>query len=191
MLNVDIKLDPGFQKSMKKFMTKKQYESAIKRSVSRAVSSAYTAGNRAITSQYRIKMGDVRSLSEKQPQKGFIRYGGGTKGRMLTTTHFRVSPKGATSQKGVPVARRRRYTLTIRNKKPTRWFMLPGRPAGMLWERTGRGPKAVRPVKAVSIAQMANKKVQQTVQKTMQTEYDKRFRHEVEQIIKRAGGKPK
>lgn len=189
MINVDIKLDPSFPKSMKKLMTKKQYDAAIKRTVSRAVSSAYTAGNRAITSQYRIKMGDVRSLSEKQPQKGLIRYGGGVKGRMLTTTHFQVSPKGATSQKGVPVSRRRKYTLTIRNKKSTRWFMLPGRPAGMLWERTGSGPKAVRPVKSVSIAQMANVKVQKTVQKTMQTEYDKRFRHEVEQIIKRAGGK--
>jgi len=189
MINVDIKLDPSFQKSMKKLMTKKQYDSAIRRSVSRAISSAYTAGNRAITSQYRIKMGDVRTLSEKQPQKGFIRYGGGVKGRMLTTTHFRVSPKGATSQKGIPVTRRRRYTLTIRNKKATGWFMLPGKPSGMLWQRTGSGPKAIRPVKAISIAQMANKKVQRTVQKTMQTEHDKRFRHEVEQIIKRAGGK--
>jgi hypothetical protein len=178
---------------MKKFMTKKQYESAIKRSVSRAVSSAYTAGNRAITSQYRIKMGDVRSLSEKQPQKGLIRYGGGTKGRMLTTTHFGVTPGGFESQAGIAVRRRKKYHLTVKKgqKKVTRFFMLPGKPAGMLWQRTGRGPKAVRPVKAVSIAQMANKKVQQTVQKTMQTEYDKRFRHEVEQIIKRAGGKPK
>ena len=49
MITVDIKLDPGFPKSMKKLMTKKQYDAAIRRTVSRAVSSAYTAGNRAIT----------------------------------------------------------------------------------------------------------------------------------------------
>jgi len=189
MITIALKIDKRSERGIDMLLPKKQYEAAIKRCISRSVSSAYTAGNRAIISEYKIKMGDVRSLSEKIPQKGQIRYGGGHKGRMLTTTHFRVSPKSFVSQKGVPVKRRRKYTITIKNRVSTRWFALPGKIPNMLWERTGSGPKAVRPVKGISIAQMANKKVQQIVQQKMQEEFDKRIDNELEQIFKKAGGK--
>jgi hypothetical protein len=166
MISIKLELDTKFTKSMKKLLSEKQYDAASKRSMVRAITEGYTAGNRAISSEYTIKLGDVRSLSVARPAKGMISYGEGKRGRMLTTAHFRVTP--AESQAAKPRPAKRRHKLTIKRRAITRWFIIPGKASKVLWKRTGPGRKDVLPVKAVSIAEMANVRVQKTVQDKMQ-----------------------
>jgi hypothetical protein len=193
-IKVGIEIDSKFAKSLQRLVSPKQYESAQRNAIRRALPQAHTAGNRMISRMYHIKMRDVRSLSVCNVAKGYISYGEGKRGRMLTTVHFPVSPIEFQSQEGIPVRRRRRHRLTIKNTTITRWFMV-GRKVQIatgkhfLWKRTGPLPKQIQPVKAISIAQKANENVRNTILKTSQETYDKRIKHEVDRILERAGAK--
>lgn len=185
MIQVKVMMDRKAEKAIKKLMPRKQYEKARKYAIRRALTQTYTAGNRAITARYKIKMGDVRALSVVNKYQGYISYGEGVKGRMLTTAHFRVTP--TVSQAAKRRSSKRRHKLTIIRTVSTGWFMIPGKPAKVLWERTGPGRTDVQPVKAISIAQMASDEVLQTMQSTMVESYNKRFEYECNKILKKAG----
>ena len=186
MIEVDLQLDRSFAKSMRKLMQPKQFMNAQKNAFRRALQQAYNVGNRVIAKTYHIKVGDVKSLSVCNTYKGYISYGKGNRGRLLTTAHFSVSPSGPVSQAGVPVRKRPKYRVRIRKSTRTRWFMVQSK-GNFLWKRTGKGPKDIEPVRTVSIAEMANEEVQRTEIATLQAVFDKRFQHEYTRIMAKAG----
>ncbi len=132
---------------------------------------------------------DVKTLTQKDtkkyivPKEGtiYVRSGKMTVGK---TTHFRATPTQYVSQKGIPVKKRRKASVTITKDKKQQMrhlFVLnPDKvkngPQIMLWERDERG--VYRPFRTASIAETAaqEKYVEPTIQH-MKEAYESRLEH--------------
>ena len=106
-------------------------------------------------------------------------------------SHFSLAPKVYTSQKGIPVRKRKTASATVKkgnkHKIPHAFIMNPEKVKGgtvMLWERVeGRSKEAPQPVRRVSIAQMlSNPEVEEAVMKAINETYEKRLDHELKRL---------
>ena len=107
-----------------------------------------------------------------------------------TTTHFSHTPRAYKSQKGIPVRKRPKASVTIEKKSkkayPHGFVVNPAAINGgntMLWERKG---KKINPVRNISAAQMAsNEEVYEYIQKEMAEAFDKRLEHYYDREVSR------
>lgn len=106
-----------------------------------------------------------------------------------TTTHFSITPRNYSSQKGIPVGKRKKSTDTIKkgNKQrmPHAFIINPSRIGNtMLWGRLvatkgkNKGKEALNPITTISAAQMlSNETISERVIDDMEKTFEKRFEH--------------
>lgn len=105
-----------------------------------------------------------------------------------TTTHFSITPKNYTSQRGIKVSRRKKSNATIKkgNKKYIKHAFIanPDKVHNtMLWLRKG---DTIQPFKALSAAQMAsNREVSKAVMNVMAETQIKRLEHHLDREIEK------
>lgn len=165
-------------------------QKAVDRARARALkagASAFTSGNKGgAPSVYNIKKKELDGhISTDQNKIVF-------KSPFLTVgqppSHFSMTPKAYTSQKGIPIRKRKTYSATVKkgnkHKIPGTFILNPAKVKGgtaMLWERQGK--YTVNPIRRVSIAQMANNpQVEEAVMKAINETYQKRLDHELERM---------
>jgi len=103
-------------------------------------------------------------------------------------SHFSMTPKEYTSQKGIPVRKRKTASATVKkgnkHKIPHAFILNPAKVKGgtaMLWEREGKHQP--KPVRRVSIAQMlSNPEIEEAVMKAINETYEKRLDHELKRM---------
>lgn len=164
---------------------------AVDRAKSRALRSgaaAFTSASKGgAPSVYKIKPADLKSMTSTDKDSLMV------KSRRLTIgvspSHFGMTPTSYTSQKGIPVKKRKKMTATVKkgNKKqmPHAFIANPGAINGghaMMWERKGKG-KQIQPVRSLSAAQMlTNPDVEEAVMKAINETLDKRLDHELKRM---------
>lgn len=102
-----------------------------------------------------------------------------------TTTHFSITPRQYTSQAGIKVKKRKIATATIKKngkkKVKSAFIANPGSIKGgntMLWIRNAGKHQGIKPLKTISIPQMAaNESISKPVIKSMEEKYNNRFNH--------------
>lgn len=176
---------------------KKYIQNGGTKSVSRAMNDALNKGRTALSKgvreQYTIKAGDFKEnsrVSKATPtnlKKGRIE----VESRRLTvgtSTHFRITPKQYSSQKGKKVSRRSKASLTVKkgSKKQMKhaFVVNPASINGgntMLWQREGEN---IKPITSLSVPQMVtDQKVYNAASKVMETTYQERLKHYMEREL--------
>lgn len=163
---------------------------AVKSAATRAIkagASAFTSGKKGgAPSIYNIKKKELDShltvkedsITAKSP---FLTVG-------QPPSHFSMTPKEYTSQKGIPVRKRKTASATVKkgnkHKIPHAFILNPAKVKGgtaMLWERQGK--YIVNPIRRVSIAQMlSNPEIEKPVMDAINETFEKRLDHEIERI---------
>lgn len=194
-------------------------ETAIKRTVSDFTTRAPAWVSKGIRQHYGV---DTAAIKEAGPKtkKGAtsikvsgISVDGATleyKGRTLTPTHFKMSPKvrpsgqqakqirvpgqAIATAKGSPVAMIRppkKYTVKATILKGGRASMKPGTfiasgngGATLPFQRTDEGRTPIEAVRTLSVPQMISGKAKQTIEETISTKLAERFEHHVQQAMK-------
>lgn len=192
-------------------------ETAIKRTVSDFTSRAPAWVTKGIRQHYGV---DTAAINEAGPKKingassikvSGVSVDGATleyKGRTLTPTHFKMSPKvQPTTQKakairipgqavstGSPVAMVRppkRYTVRAsilkggRVSLPTGTFIAPAKGnVSLPFQRKGEGRSQIEAVRTLSVPQMISGKAKETIEELIATNLEKRFEHNIQQITK-------
>lgn len=194
-------------------------ETAIKRTVSDFTTRAPAWVSKGIRQHYGV---DTAAIKEAGPKtkKGAssIRVSGVSvdgatleyKGRTLTPTHFKMSPKSRPSgqqakqirvpgqaiatAKGSPVAMIRppkKYTVKATILKGGRASMKPGTfiasgngGATLPFQRTSEGRTPIEAVRTLSVPQMISGKAKQTIEETISTKLSERFEHHIQQAMK-------
>lgn len=192
-------------------------EVAIKRTVSDFTSRAPAWVSKGIREHYGVDAAAIKDAAKK-PRRGRtkitvagVTVDGATleyKGRTLTPTHFKLSPKarpdaqqkkpiripGQLIGKGSPVAMVRPpkpYTVkaTIikgqRAKLPAGTFIASGNGGSTLpFQRTGEGRTPIEAVRTLSVPQMIDGRARETIEQTISTKLGERFQHHVQQAMK-------
>lgn len=194
-------------------------ETAIKRTVSDFTTRAPAWVSKGIRQHYGV---DTAAIKEAGPKtkKGAtsikvsgISVDGATleyKGRTLTPTHFKMSPKvrpsgqqakqirvpgqAIATAKGSPVAMIRppkKYTVKATILKGGRASMKPGTfiasgngGATLPFQRTDEGRTPIEAVRTLSVPQMISGKAKHTIEETISTKLAERFKHHVQQAMK-------
>lgn len=106
-----------------------------------------------------------------------------------SSTHFAITPRSYTSQKGIPVSKRKKATNTIikgnKERMPHAFIINPSRVGNtMLWGRPiatkgeNAGLEVLTPITSLSAAQMlSNKTISEKVMDEMNKTFEKRFEH--------------
>lgn len=184
MVTISIDMGNGFVEKCEKFKSQipKAFDRAMKEAVRKGVT-ALTDSKGGAPSVYNIKKGDLMKYVRKVQDGVQARSSRFTVG---SDTHFSIAPARYQSQRGIPVGRRRRMSVTImkrgRKAYPHGFIANPAKVGHtMIWERDGRGQ--ISPVRTVSAAQMAaNEKVHPYVEEKMTETLEKRFQHHYDRI---------
>lgn len=191
-VNIETKIDMRFFDKLGVTMTKSGRK-AMSMSINESLKRGKTEFKRRASKEYAIKQGDVAgtiTLKLTSPSS-LNRAAMIVKGPRLTvgtSTHFRMTPKGYTSQKGVKVARRKKGTVTIKKgakKSIAHGFVANPSKIGntMMWIHKD---ESIAPLKTISVAQiLSNPKMQKEVQKEMYDKFTERFAHHVKRLIGR------
>lgn len=194
-------------------------ETAIKRTVSDFTSRAPAWVSKGIRQHYGVDTGAINEAGPKR-KKGAshisvagISVDGATleyKGRTLTPTHFKMTPKARptakkseqirvpgqaiATAKGSPVATIRppkEYTVKATILKGGRARMRPGTfiasgngGAVLPFQRTGEGRTPIEAVRTLSVPQMISGKAKETIEELIGTNLEKRFEHHIQQAMK-------
>lgn len=192
-------------------------EVAIKRTVSDFATRAPAWVSKGIREHYGVDAAAIKDAAKK-PQRGKttikvsgISVDGVTlqyKGRTLTPTHFKMSPKARpdTQQKeptripgqriadGSPVAmvappKKYRVKATIikgkRASLPDGTFIAPGKGGVMLpFQRAGESRKPIEAVRTLSVPQMIDGRAKETIEQLVSEGLEKRFEHHIQQAMK-------
>lgn len=194
-------------------------ETAIKRTVADFNSRAPAWVSKGVRQHYGV---DTAAINEAGPKKkrgashisvSGISVDGATleyKGRTLTPTHFKMTPKARpTAQqakllrvpgqaiataKGSPVAMVRppkKYTVKATILKGGRASMKQGTfiaagngGATLPFQRTGEGRSPIEAVRTLSVPQMISGKAKETIEEMIGTNLEKRFEHHIQQAMK-------
>lgn len=190
---------------------------AIERTVSDFTKRAPAWVSKGIRENYGVDTAAIKS-AEGRPRRGQtsikvagINVDGATlvyKGRTLTPTHFKMSPKqrpdaqqkkplripGQFTSSGSPVAMVRppkKYTVkaTIikgqRSKLPPGTFIASGNGGSTLpFQRTGEGREPIEAVRTVSVPQMIDGRARETIEETISEKLGARFEHHIKQVTK-------
>lgn len=195
------------EKRLKKL--KEGSETALKRTVSDFQSRAPGWVSKGVRQHYGVDQAGIKSASVRvrtTPSSGSVLSGVSInyKGRVLTLTHFNASPKtapsarqsrplripGQTVSAGSPVAMVRppkRYSVKATIIKGQRVEMsqrsyVAGN--GLPYQRRGDARLPVDVIKTVSVPQMISGKAKNTIDELIKENMEKRFQHNVEQIMK-------
>lgn len=184
MVTMSIELGDGFTERCERLRKEipKCYERAKGEALKKGVT-ALTDSKGGAPSVYNIKKSDLKAYVSR------VQDGVRARSRRFTVgtdTHFSITPARYQSQRGVPVRRRKRMSVTImrrgRKPYPHGFIANPARVGHtMIWERDGAG--RINPVRTVSAAQMAaNEKVHPYVTEKMVETLEKRFQHHYDRI---------
>lgn len=189
--------------SMKKGM-EKQCAVAMSRAINDALKRGKTVAATAIREVYAVKKkADVSDNTTVQTcYAGDLEKGKLTiQSRRFTSVHFPFSPQKYTSRKMVkdengrkkkPKIQTAKITIKKGAKKtlPHAFVANPNAPTlkgpvpVMLWERYDSEGN-IRPIKSLSVAQMArNTKAQEAIAEAMSEQYEKRLEHHMSRLIK-------
>ena len=191
-------------------------QTAIKKTVNDFMSRAPAWVSKGIREHYGV---DTAAINEakQQPRRGqsSIQVAGVQvdsasliyKGRTLTPTHFKMSPKSRPSaQQKKPiripgqliagagdVAMVRPpapYQITAqiikgqRARLPDNTFMGAGKVPAIPFQKTGRGRSPIEAVRTLSVPQMIDGKARQTIETTISEKLGERFNHYIDQVMK-------
>lgn len=192
-------------------------EVAIRRTVSDFTSRAPAWVSKGIRQHYGVDTAAIKE-AEKKPKRGrtLIRVAGISvdgatleyKGRTLTPTHFKMSPKVRPSAQqkkslripgqliagGSPVAMVRppkKYTIKVtiikgqRTALSSNTFLTAGNGGAVLpYQRTGEGRSPIEAVRTLSVPQMIDGRARKTIEQTINEKLGERFNHYIERAMK-------
>ena len=179
-------------------------QTAIKKTVNDFMSRAPAWVSKGIREHYGV---DTAAINEakQQPRRGqsSIQVAGVQvdsasliyKGRTLTPTHFKMSPKSRPSaQQKKPIripGQPRPYQVKATIIKGSRVslgsnvFLTGGNGGSMLpFQKTGRGRSPIEAVRTLSVPQMIDGKARQTIETTISEKLGERFNHYIDQVMK-------
>lgn len=214
-LHVSCKGDPDIVKKLRKLENGGKV--AIERTVSDFTKRAPAWVSKGIREHYGVDTAAIKS-AEGRPRRGQtsikvagVKVDGATlvyRGRTLTPTHFKMSPKKSpdVQQKkplripgqmiggGSPVAMVRppkKYTVkaTIikgqRSSLPPGTFIASGNGGSTLpFQRTGEGREPIEAVRTLSVPQMIDGRAHDTIEETISEKLGDRFEHHIKQATK-------
>lgn len=186
-------------------------EVAIKRTVSDFTSRGPGWVSKGIREHYGVDTAAIKDAAKK-PKRGKtsirvagISVDGATlehKGRTLTPTHFKMSPKARPSaQQKKPiripgqlvamVRPPRKYTVKVtiikgqRTAMSSDTFLTAGKGGAVLpYQRTGEGRFPIEAVRTLSVPQMIGGRARETIEQTINEKLGERFNHHIEQAMK-------
>lgn len=191
-------------------------QTAIKKTVNDFMSRAPAWVSKGIRQHYGVDTAAIKSAGPKKKRGAThinvagVSVDGATleyKGRTLTPTHFKMSPKSR------PTKRRRApilipgqmlnsspevgtvrppapYQITaqiIKGKRarlPANTFMGAGKVPAIPFQKTGRGRSPIEAVRTLSVPQMIDGKARQTIETTISEKLGERFNHYIDQVMK-------
>lgn len=200
MIKINAKIDTPFFDQLKTVCTL-DGKIAMSRAINDSLVAGKTVLKREISQNYNLKQKEVdknskvikSSVSRLKDGKIYVA------SRLLTvgtTTHFSITPRQYTPQAGIKVKRRKTATATIKKKQKKKikgaFIANPGSIKGgntMLWIRLGGKNRGIKPLKTVSIPQMAaNETVSKEVQEKMTEKYNNRFPHYMNRSLDKVKG---
>lgn len=200
MIKINTKIDTPFFDQLKTVSTLGG-KKAMSMAINDSLKTGKTSLKREISQKYNIKQSDVDKNS-KIVKSSIAKVNDGkivVASRLLTvgtSTHFSITPKQYASQKGVKVRKRKIASATIKKQKKKQvkgaFIANPASIKGgntMLWLRMGGKNRGIKPLKTISIPQMASKKeVYKPVQKSMVDKYNNRFDHYMSRNLDKVKG---
>ncbi|BCJ98108.1 phage tail protein [Anaerocolumna chitinilytica] len=200
MIKINTKIDTPFFEQLKTVSTVNG-----KKDMSMAINDALRAGitteKREVSLRYNLKQKEIVENTKLQ-RATFSNLKNGkitVSSRRLTvgtSTHFSITPREYTSQKGIKSTKRKTATATIRKKGKEKvkhaFIANPASIKGgntMLWIKLNNNG-GIAPLKTISIPQMvSNPEVYKPMQKNMQEKYLERFEHYRNRTLERMKGK--
>ena len=190
MRTISVELGNGFFKTCKE-LQKKVPECAAKaeRDAIKKGASALTDTKGGMPSIYNVKKKDLSQYIKTSSKEIRVR------SSPFTMTHFAFTPKDYISQKGIPVKRRRKVSVTIlkghRMNVHAKFIANPAKMTGgsvLLWKRLRKGDTEV--LRSVSAPQMARREeISNYVDEAMQDVMQKRMEHYIDRAAKALEGK--
>lgn len=166
-------------------------QTAIKKTVNDFMSRAPAWVSKGIREHYGV---DTAAINEakQQPRRGqsSIQVAGVQvdsaslvyKGRTLTPTHFKMSPK---SRPPRPYQVKATIIKGSRVSLGSNVFLTGGNGGSMLpFQKTGRGRYPIEAVRTLSVPQMIDGKARQTIETTISEKLGERFNHYIDQVMK-------
>ncbi len=139
---------------------------------------------------YGADLKTIKSAYQGYEKKGKVRVGGvkidniGLKynGRLLTITHFGMTPK---TRPAKPYQVKAAVLKGAKKVVAADAFIAASKGAMLAWRRIGKKRTPIAPVKAISVPQMVvSKRTQPAIQKRIREELTKRWEHNVDRFNK-------
>lgn len=165
---------------------------AVNATINESKKRGYSWINQEATQVYTIKKKDLKSDQKSAMVKGKTKVFGAKidnvtfryQGRLLTPTHFRMTPK--TKQK------KKNYRIKVeiikgqKKKLPQGIFLAPTGAKQIPFQREGKERLPVKSIKTLSIPQIiTNKNTEEKIQKRINTELGKRLEHHINRFNKK------
>jgi predicted XRE-type DNA-binding protein len=200
VIKINAKIDTPFFEQLKVASTDGGRK-AMSMAINDSLKSGRTTVKREVSQRYNLKQKEIESNSKINKSTATNLKSGKitVASRRLTigtSTHFSITPKIYSTQKGVKVNKRKASTATIKKKSKEQvkhaFIANPSHPKvknTMLWIKLNKSGSSIAPLKTISIPQMVTQKdISNNINKSMKEKYEDRFQHYMNRNLNKVKG---